>query len=123
MMENHPRYCEVVWAAMRSGLYVTAINSHLTPSRPPSSLTIAEAKVLVTSAARADVAQAMVTETPGVLRRLMLDGEITGHESYEAATAAYSAEPLDNEATRHRDAVQLGHHRSSKRREVPVAHR
>ena len=30
MMENHPRYCEVVWAALRSGFYVTAINSHLT---------------------------------------------------------------------------------------------
>src|SRR5690554_2863258 len=29
-MENHPRFLEVVWAALRSGLYVTAVNSHLT---------------------------------------------------------------------------------------------
>jgi long-chain acyl-CoA synthetase len=97
MMENHPRYCEVVWAAMRSGLYVTAINSHLTPSEAAFIIDDCEAKVLVTSAARAEVAQAMVTDTPRVLRRLMLDGEISGHESYETATAAYSAEPLDNE--------------------------
>src|SRR5688572_2071999 len=27
--ENHPRYLEVCWAAERSGLYYTAINSHL----------------------------------------------------------------------------------------------
>ena len=49
MMENHPRYCEVVWAAMRSGLYVTAINSHLTPSEAAFIVDDCEAKVLVTS--------------------------------------------------------------------------
>jgi len=27
--ENHPRYYEVYWAAMRSGLYLTAVNRHL----------------------------------------------------------------------------------------------
>src|SRR2546429_9908984 len=30
MLENHPRFLEVLWAAQRSGLYYTAINSHLT---------------------------------------------------------------------------------------------
>ncbi len=97
MMENHPRYCEVVWAAMRSGLYVTAINSHLTPSEAAFIVDDCEAKVLVTSAARAEVAQAMVTGTPRVRRRLMLDGESAGHDSYEAAAAGYSSDPLDNE--------------------------
>ncbi len=97
MMENHERYCEVVWAAMRSGLYVTAINSHLTASEAAFIVDDCEAKVLVTSAARADVARAMVTETPRVRRRLMLDGEIAGHESYEAATSGYSTDPLDDE--------------------------
>ena len=97
MMENHPRYCEVVWAALRSGLYVTAINSHLTPSEAAFIVDDCEAKVLVTSAARADVARAMVPGTPGVRRRLMLDGEITGHESYESATVGYSTDPLDDE--------------------------
>ena len=41
MMENHPRYCEVVWAALRAGFYVTAVNAHLTPPKPRSSSTIA----------------------------------------------------------------------------------
>ncbi|HSS10349.1 MAG TPA: AMP-binding protein, partial [Acidimicrobiales bacterium] len=31
MMENHSRYFEVVWAALRSGLYITPINSFLSP--------------------------------------------------------------------------------------------
>ena len=30
LLENHPRFLEVAWAAQRSGLYYTAINIHLT---------------------------------------------------------------------------------------------
>ena len=51
----------------------------------------------MTSAACADVARAMVPGTPGVRRRLMLDGETSAHESYEAATAGSSTDPLDDE--------------------------
>ena len=48
LLENHPRYFEVYWAAQRSGLYSTPINWYLTPAesgyiiedcvRPPSLL-------------------------------------------------------------------------------------
>ena len=31
MMENHPRFFEICWAAQRSGLQYTAISSRLTP--------------------------------------------------------------------------------------------
>src|SRR5262249_54170614 len=31
LMENNLRYLEVVWAAFRSGLYVTAVNRYLPP--------------------------------------------------------------------------------------------
>ena len=34
-MENNARYLEVAWAAQRSGLYYTAINSHLRAGRGP----------------------------------------------------------------------------------------
>jgi long-chain acyl-CoA synthetase len=97
MVENHPRYCEVVWAALRSGFYVTAINSHLTAGEAAFIVDDCDAKVLVTSAALADAAQAMADHTPKVRRRLMLDGEAPGHDSYDRATAGYSTDPLDNE--------------------------
>ena len=32
LMDNTPRYFEVAWAAQRSGLHYTAINSHLRPA-------------------------------------------------------------------------------------------
>jgi long-chain acyl-CoA synthetase len=97
MAENHPRYCEVVWAALRSGFYVTAVNSHLTADEAAFIVDDCDAKVLVTSAASADAARAMMRSTPKVRRRLMLDGEIEGHDFYDQATAGYSSEPLDDE--------------------------
>ncbi len=92
MMENHLRYHEVVWAALRSGLYVTAVNSHLTA---PEAAYIADdcgARVLVTSAALAETAQAMAHSTPRIGLRLMVDGTAPGHESYEQSIAGF--EPL-----------------------------
>ena len=32
MAENHPRFYEVYWAAMRAGLYLTAVNRYLAPA-------------------------------------------------------------------------------------------
>jgi long-chain acyl-CoA synthetase len=97
MVENHPRYCEVVWAALRAGFYVTAINSHLTAGEAAFIVDDCDAQILVTSATLADAARAMVDHTPKIRRRLMLDGEIAGHEFYDRATAAFSADPLDDE--------------------------
>jgi long-chain acyl-CoA synthetase len=97
MMENHPRFCEVVWAALRSGFYVTAINSHLTPAEAAFIVDDCEAKVLVTSMALAPAAASMVGHTPNVRRRLMFDGDIPDHEGYDVATADYPADPLDDE--------------------------
>ncbi len=31
--ENQPRYFEVMWAALRSGLYVTTVNSYLSAEK------------------------------------------------------------------------------------------
>jgi long-chain acyl-CoA synthetase len=97
MVENHPRYCEVVWAALRSGLYVTAINSHLTAGEAAFIVDDCDAKVLVTSAALADAARAMAGTTPKVRRRLMLDGEMAGHDFYDQAVADYPSDPLADE--------------------------
>src|SRR4051794_13181496 len=55
-MENHPRFMEVVWAALRSGLYITTINSHLTAPEVSYIVKDCEAKALVTSLAKADAA-------------------------------------------------------------------
>ena len=45
-MENHPRFLEVVWAALRSGLYITAVNCYLTADEVAYIVDDCEAKAL-----------------------------------------------------------------------------
>jgi long-chain acyl-CoA synthetase len=71
--ENHPRYLEVCWAAERSGLYYTAINSHLTADEVAYIVDDCGARVLVTSAAKLSVARAAIAQCPRVERVLVFD--------------------------------------------------
>lgn len=99
-MENHPRFLEVVWAALRSGLYVTAVNSHLTAEEAAYVIDDCEAQVLVSSAALAPVAADLGPDvTPRVRLRLMVDGVVEGYEPYHEAVADRPTTPLDDEST------------------------
>ena len=50
MLDNHPRYFEIAWAAQRSGLYFTCISSKLSAGEIEYIMQDCEAKVLITSA-------------------------------------------------------------------------
>ncbi|GAA3973401.1 acyl-CoA synthetase [Actinomadura viridis] len=97
LMENHIRYIEVFWAAFRSGLYLTAVNHHLTPGEAGYIIDDCDAQVLVMSEYKAGLATELVALTPKVRRRLMVDGTVPEYESYEEAIAAHPAEALDEE--------------------------
>src|SRR5687767_6581000 len=56
LLENHPRYFEVFWAAMRAGLYCTPINWHLKAEEAGYIVADCGAKAVVTSTALSDVA-------------------------------------------------------------------
>ena len=58
LLENHPAYFEIVWAGMRAGLYITAVNAHLTAAEAGYIVDDCGAKVLVTSAALGELADA-----------------------------------------------------------------
>lgn len=94
LADNDPRCFEVYWAAMRSGLYLTAVNRHLAPAEAAYVLNDCGAKAVVVSAKLADLAKALVPLTPDLEHRLVLDGEQAGHESYSDALASVTAEPL-----------------------------
>ncbi len=97
LLENHPRFYEVVWGAQRSGLYYTPMSTRLTPGEAEYIIGDCDAKVLVTSAAMAKTAAALRDRMPNVRRRLMLDGTIAGYDSWEAALAARPATPIADE--------------------------
>lgn len=94
---NDLRCFEVYWAAMRSGLYITAVNHHLSADEVAYIITDSGAKALVVDAAKGELAEAIVAQTPGVALRLAFGGAVTGYQDYAAALAAASAEPLVDE--------------------------
>ena len=97
LLENHPRYFEVYWAAMRSGLYLTPINWHLTADEAGYIIEDCGATTLVTSAALAELATELSPHLGAVTCRLAIDGPIDGFERYEDAISGHPAEPLDDE--------------------------
>ena len=98
LVENHPRFLEVVWAAQRAGIAYTAVNTHLTADEAAYIVDDCGATVVVSSARLAPVATALTADVvPRVRTRLMLDGTAPGWESYEAAVAGHPAEPIADE--------------------------
>ncbi len=96
-LENHPRYFEVVWAALRSGLYLTTVNRYLTQEEAGYIVDNSEAQALVTSSTLADVAAGLPARAQGCRMHLMMDGAIDGFERYEDAIGSQALEPLDDQ--------------------------
>ena len=96
-MENNLRYFDVMWAALRSGLYLTTINRYLTDEEAGYILDNCEARILITSCYLADVAGKLHQFAPGCHTWLMTDGVVDGYEAYEDAIARYPAEKLADE--------------------------
>lgn len=98
LLENHPLFFQICWAAQRAGLYYTAISWRLLHAEVEYIVNNCEAKVFITSRARADVAEAVVEGTPNVTARYMLDGTIEGFESLEEAMSDMPASPIADES-------------------------
>jgi long-chain acyl-CoA synthetase len=94
LTDNDAKAFEVYWAALRSGLYITAVNRHLAPAEVSYIVADCGAEALVVSASLGDVAGRIVDDTPGVRIRLAYQGSVDGHGSYEDALLAASPEPL-----------------------------
>ena len=96
LSDNTPEAYEVYWAALRSGLYVTAVNHNLSASEASYIVRDCGARALVVSAAKADLARGLDVE---VTERLVFGEPVEGTApdgfgDYEAALAAAGNEPL-----------------------------
>jgi acyl-CoA synthetase (AMP-forming)/AMP-acid ligase II len=94
LAENHPRFYEVYWAAMRSGLYMTTVNRYLAPAEAAYLVNDSGATVCITTAQMAPTAVPMLDLIGDCPTRLMMDGVADGFESYEDAVAGSSSAPL-----------------------------
>jgi long-chain acyl-CoA synthetase len=94
-MENHDRYLEVVWGCHYAGLVYTCASSRLQANELEYIINDCGARAYITSKYKADQAVEVLSTTPNVELRLMLDGTIDGYENYEAAVAEHPPEPLE----------------------------
>lgn len=93
MLENHPLYLAIAWAAQRSGLYYTAISTRLQHEELAYIVDNCGAKAFITSASM----ETAVKAPPEVPLRLMLGGTAPGYDSYEARVAQHPPTPIENE--------------------------
>jgi fatty-acyl-CoA synthase len=95
LMENNLEYLQIAWGAQRSGLYYTAINSHLRTSEVQYILDDCEASALLTSPAMAAAVEPL--DLSHVAVRLCVGGDLNGFSSFESAIASHPATPVDDE--------------------------
>jgi len=95
-MENNIRFHEVVWAVLRSGMYLCPINRYLNADEAAYIVIDSEARALITSTALQSVAAEVASKVDCPIM-LSVDGGIEGYESYEAAVATVDSSPLQSE--------------------------
>jgi len=94
--DNNLAYFEVVWACMRSGLYLTTINRYLTAPEAAYIVDNCDAKVLVASSVLPEAAELGRLSVRCELK-LAVGGPIEGFSDFEAALAAQPQEALAEE--------------------------
>jgi long-chain acyl-CoA synthetase len=99
-MENNGRYLESVGAGERSGLYCTCINSYLTAEELGYIVNNSQAKVLITSKAKLDIAKAALASCPNVKLCIVVDGLGEGDNvvNLDEAVKGFPKTPIMDEA-------------------------
>ncbi len=98
-MENNSRYLETCAAGERAGLYYTCINSYLTAEELAVIVNDSETKVLITSAARREVALEAIKDCPHVSLHLIVDGSADDGPfiDYAEAVGKFPTSPIADE--------------------------
>jgi len=97
LFENSLGFFEICWAAQRSGIYYTAISTHLVADEIAYIVGDCGAKLFVVSDALAPLAQKLVGLLPESTARYMSGAAAPGWLSWDAALAAQPATPIVDE--------------------------
>jgi long-chain acyl-CoA synthetase len=99
-LENDPAVLTTEAGAERSGLFFTPVNSYLSAEEVAYIVNDSESRVVVTSAAKTEVASQLPARCPKVERWFLVGGRgapAAPFESWEEAVAAASSDYLDDE--------------------------
>ncbi len=98
VLGNRPEFFEVTIAAMRSGLYVTPINWHLSADEAAYIVDDCGASVVIASAALPELRDRLALGDGEAARRLLVGGSAAGFTDYESALAAQPTSPIPDES-------------------------
>ena len=98
-MENNIHYIEACGAGERAGPYYTCVNSFLLADELAYILNNSEARLLITSQAKRDVALAALRQCPNVDLCLVVDGPGDGDRvlNFDAVVAGFPGTPIADE--------------------------
>ncbi|WP_156766156.1 AMP-binding protein, partial [Mycobacterium sp. E342] len=88
LSDNAAEVLEVYWATQRSGLYITAVNHHLTAQEAAYIVCDSGARALIASGGLAGLAAEVAAQAGGPGLRLAFGGAVPGFACYESTLAA-----------------------------------
>jgi long-chain acyl-CoA synthetase len=100
LMENNEHMHAVMWAARRSGLYYTPINTHLTPAEAAYIVDNSSAKAVIGSRAMRKVCEGIEEHLPNGLPDVLLiaDDDLDGWQRYPECVADQPQTPITDES-------------------------
>jgi long-chain acyl-CoA synthetase len=87
LADNAPEVFEVLWATLRSGLYITPVNRNLAPDEVAYIVDDSDAKVLIASSGLDEIARKIRSQVPKVEHAYAFGGVVEGYESYDELLA------------------------------------
>jgi fatty-acyl-CoA synthase len=96
LVTNIPEALEIYWAAIRSGLYITAINFNLSADEAGYIVNDANVRSLIVNSNVAGLAQQVAALCPNLDLKLAI-GPVEGYADYEATLAGSDPSPLASE--------------------------
>lgn len=95
LSDNAAEACEIYWAAIRSGLYITAVNWHLSSDEIGYILRDSGARIVIVSAGVGELAETVATRVPDVDYWYAFGGEVSGYQSYSSLLSTAGARMTD----------------------------
>ncbi|MDG5483768.1 fatty-acid--CoA ligase FadD4 [Mycolicibacterium gadium] len=96
LMENNEHIHAAMWAARRSGLYYTLVNTHLKASEVAYIVTDSGAKAVISSRAMQEICEHLSIES--LAAAVLADDDLDGWQRYPDCVAAEPATPIADES-------------------------
>ena len=97
LLENQIEFYDVVWAAMRTGLYVTPVNWHLVAAEAGYIVRDCDATALFASSRLGHIVREMGAHLDGVTTRICMDGDLPHFERYGELVRDVALTPVPDE--------------------------